>query len=160
MKTAFQTCLALALVAPAFAQTPAEPAPETTPPPAEAATDDASVAAIAEFRQLRQEIIQARRALRDNPEVVALRELQAAATKTNDLVTARKYSVQVRRKTEELLAAQPGMPEKLARFRELGEAMRRDLPAELRRKGKRLPRPAAPEKSDDPEKLNGDKSGE
>lgn len=144
MKTAFQTCLAIALVTPAFAQTPAAPAPETTPPPAEATQPDASEALIAEFRQLRQEIVQARLALRDNPEVVALRELQAAATKTNDLVSARKYGIEVRRKTEELLAAQPGMPEKLARFSEIGETMRRDLPAEKRRKGKRLPKTDSP----------------
>ena len=136
MKTAALSLLVATLVIPAVLRGDVAPAPEA--PPA------ATGALLAEFRQLQDEIIHARAALANHAEIVALRELQAAAVKINDVVSARKHAVEIRRKTEELLAEQPGMAEKLARFRELGETMRRDLPAEIRRKGKRLPKTDGP----------------
>ena len=135
--------LALVCLLASCGQKPAEPAApvEAAPAPAPApapAKDMQPV--IKEFRQLQLDIFQARRALRDHERVAALRKLQDEARETKDMAAVREYGIQIRATTEELLAQQPGMPEKLARLKELGETLRRDLPAEQRRKGKRLPR--------------------
>ena len=166
MKHAFRTLLALLAIAPAALRAdepaaqpaePAQPAPAeaAAPAPAAEAAAPAEPAApaeaapapvqdmqpvIKEFRQLQFEIFQARKALRDHERIAALRKLQDEAKEAKDMAAFREYGIQIRAATEELLAHQPGMPEKLARLKELGESLRRDLPAEQRRKGKRLPR--------------------
>ena len=152
--------LAIALVVPAAAQTnaaaqPSEaPAPqvatkagtdqpaaaEPAPAPAPAAQSVVTPAMIQEFRELRDEIVKARKAVRKSDEIAALQALREAAIQAKDVAAIHQHSIDIHKKTEELLAAQPGMAEKLARFQELGETMSRDLPAEKRRKGKRLPK--------------------
>lgn len=151
--------LAIALVVP-VAQSVADQSPEGTGEPSAAQPAAAEEAApapaaqsvvtpemIREFRALREEIVQARKAIRQNEAITALNALKEAAAETNDLVAVHRISTDIHMKTEELLAAQPGMSEKLARFQELGETMRRGLAAEKRRKGKRLPKRADDEPS-------------
>ena len=158
MKHAFRTLLALLALAPAALRAdepaaqpaePAQPAPaaEAAAPTEPAAPAEAAPApaqdmqpVIKEFRQLQLDIFQARKALRDHESIAALRKLQDDAKEAKNMAAVREYGIQIRAATEELLAQQPGMPEKLARLKELGESLRRDLPAEQRRKGKRLPR--------------------
>ena len=152
MKIATRSILALFAIATAAvlaqdaappAAEPAAPATETpkapeTPEAAAPAADMLPV--IREFRQLQEDIYKARKALQDHERLAPLRKLQAEALEAKDMKAVREYGIQIRAMTEELLAQQPGMPEKLARLKELGEAMSRNLPAEQRRKGPRLPR--------------------
>ncbi len=93
-----------------------------------------------ELRALQFEIYRARRAIEKDERVVAIRALQKEAVENKDIAAAREHSAEARALVETLLAEQPGMPEKLARLKEIGETLRSVLPAEQRRKGRRLPR--------------------
>ncbi len=152
--------LVIALVVPAAAQTDAAAQPPEAsvaqvgtkadteqPAVAESASAPAAQtvvtpAMIREFETLRSEIVKARKKIRESDEIAALQALREAAIHDKDVAAIHQCSIDIHMKTEELLAAQPGMAEKLARFKELGETMSRDLPAEKRRKGKRLPKRA------------------
>lgn len=158
--------LAIALVVPAVAQTDAaaqppeaaapqvgtqedteqpaaaQPAPAATAESAPAEKPVVTPAMIREFEKLRSEIVKARTAIRKSDELEELYSLRETAIQEKDVTAIHQLSIDIHTKTEALLAAQSGMVEKLARFKELGEAMSRDLPAEKRRKGKRLPKRA------------------
>lgn len=97
---------------------------------------------IQEFEKLHREIVRARTAIRKSEELEELYALRETAIQEKDVAAIHQLSTDIYTKTEALLTAQPGMVEKLARFKELGEIMSRDLPATKRRKGKRLPKRA------------------
>ncbi len=120
--------------APAAEATAAE-----TPAPAQAAAVD--VQALQQgLHTLQGELFRARRALEKDERVIAIRALQKEALEKKDMEAARKHSAEARALVEKLLSEQPGMPEKLARILEVGNTLRSVLPAEQRRKGRRLPR--------------------
>ena len=97
---------------------------------------------IQEFEKLHREIVRARTAIRKSEELEELYALRETAIQEKDVAAIHQLSTNIYTKTEAILTAQPGMVEKLARFKELGEIMSRDLPATKRRKGKRLPKRA------------------
>lgn len=92
-----------------------------------------------EFVALQKEIRNARLELNKTEEVQAILKQADALSPENDAAKIRDLRVQARTLMEKRLAEQEGMPEKLLRLKELGEKFRKSLPAERRRKGKRLP---------------------
>ncbi len=98
-----------------------------------------------ELFALQKEIRLGRLEAGKSEDVQAIRAKIAALSEETDAIELRKLSAEARRLTERHLAEQPGMAAKLARLRDLGRELRRDLPAEARRRGKQLPEKKAPE---------------
>ena len=139
--------LALALPAVRAAE-PAAPesssAAEAVASAAAAAAETVDVSALRkELQELQAEIRKARLALERDERIAAIRALEKAAADKQDFDEARKRAAEARELANQLLAEQPGMADKLARILEIGTTLRGRLPAELLRKGKRLPKPAS-----------------
>lgn len=113
---------------------------DTGAPSAEAAVRPEMSPEKKEFIELQREIRKARLEAAKADDVQAIQKKVESLTAENDAEEIRKLRAEARKLTEKHLAEQPGMVEKLARLRELGQEFRKDLPAEQRRRGKRLPR--------------------
>ena len=151
-------CLAVLASLSVSAQTtePAAPADtdtEAAAPPAESAESEALTAQQRaelnrELFELQKEIRAARMEAGKSEDVQEIRKqiAELSAKEQPDRKAILDLNAEARRLTERHLAEMPGMPEKLARLMEVGNLLRKDLPAEQRRKGPRLPRkPPSPE---------------
>ena len=101
-----------------------------------------------ELFELQKEIRAARQEAAKSEDVQEIRKqiAELSAKEQPDRKAILDLNAEARRLTERHLAEMPGMSEKLARLMEVGNLLRKDLPAEQRRKGPRLPRkPPAPE---------------
>ena len=101
-----------------------------------------------ELFELQKEIRTARVEAAKSEDVQKIRKQieELSAKEQPDQKAILDLDAEARRLTELHLAEMPGMPEKLARLMEVGNLLRKDLPAEQRRKGPRLPRkPPVPE---------------
>ena len=106
-----------------------------------------------ELFELQKEIRAARQEAAKSEDVQEIRKQieELSAKEQPDRKAILDLNAEARRLTERHLAEMPGMSEKLARLMEVGNLLRKDLPAEQRRKGPRLPRkppasePAPPE---------------
>ncbi len=142
---------------------PADTDTETASPSENAesakATEDEALAAEQraelnrELFELQKEIRAARQEAAKSEDVQEIRKqiAELSAKEQPDRKAILDLNAEARRLTERHLAEIPGMTEKLARLMEVGNLLRKDLPAEQRRKGPRLPRkppvsePAPPE---------------
>lgn len=115
------------------------PAPGEGAPSVEGARAASAREEHREFFELQQEIRKARMEARKEADVQAVQAKIDALSPEKDMDEIRKLRAEARRLAEKHLAEQPGMVEKLARLKTLGEEYRKTLPAEARRKGSRLP---------------------
>lgn len=128
------------------------PSAEAAPAASEPLSPEQRTALRKEMFELQKEIRPARLEAGKAEDVQAIRAKIEALGENGNPDEIRKLSAEARRLTERHLAEQPGMADKLARLREIGQELRRDLPAEMRRRGRRLPEKAPPEmRPDSPE---------
>lgn len=128
------------------AEPAAAPAPAAPAEPASPLTEAQRSALSRELWDLQSEIIAARQKAGESADIQVLRKKieDLSSEEKPDVEQIRKLNAEVRTLAERHLAEMPGMVAKLARLKEVGELLRRDLPAEQRRKGPRLPPKAEP----------------